>query len=134
MVVKGINRVQVILAILWVLFLGLDIWLSLSPGVRPPYEFEQSDKFYHMVMYFLLSFLPFVYSINITKATFISLVSLLIGIILECIQFFVPFREFSIMDICANELGVLLGIIVGIRMRRYLFGKGIIYVLSSSLF
>ena len=134
MVVKGINRVQMILAILWVLLLGMDIWLSLSPGVIPPYEFEQSDKFYHMGMYFVLALVPFVYSINITKATFLSLVSLMVGIILEFIQFFVPFREFSIMDICANELGILLGIIIGVRIRRYLFGKGKIYVLPSSLF
>ena len=134
MVVKRINRLQVILAILWVLLLVTDIWLSLSPGVRPPYEFEQSDKFYHMGMYFLLSLMPFVYSINITKAIFLSLGSLMVGIILEYIQFFVPVREFSIMDICANELGILLGIIIGVRIRRYLYGKGKIYVLSSSLF
>jgi len=134
MTVNGSNRVQMILAFLWMLLLGLDIWLSLSPGVTPPYKFEQSDKFYHTGMYFLLSLLPFVYSINITKATFLSLISLMVGIILECMQFFVPFREFSMMDICANELGILLGIIVGVRIRKYLFGKGIIYVLSSSLF
>ncbi|GAB6886549.1 hypothetical protein JCM13304A_00470 [Desulfothermus okinawensis JCM 13304] len=111
-----------------------DIWLSLWPTVTPPVEFNQCDKFYHMGMYFVLACFPFLFITKIDKAVFFALMSLILGIVLEGIQFYVPFREFSIMDIGANEIGILLGILLGEKVHNYLIEKGKSNVLPSSLF
>lgn len=60
------------------------------------------DKITHFLMYFLLSFfLQKEYSRN--DKTFIFAVSY--GILMEIIQFFIPYRSFEFFDILANSLG-----------------------------
>lgn len=76
----------------------------------------------------------FLFITKIDKAVFFALMSLILGIVLEGIQFYVPFREFSIMDIGANEIGILLGILLGEKVHNYLIEKGKSNVLPSSLF
>ncbi len=111
--VKDFKGYSLAFMLIWCLLLLADIWLSISPNVKQPVSFNQSDKFYHMLMYLILSSLPFLFSKRINRAVFFALSSMSLGIFLECIQFFVPFREFSLMDMVANEVGVLLGIVFG---------------------
>jgi VanZ family protein len=38
------------------------------------------------------------------------------GIIIECIQYFSPYRTYELFDILANELGVILGILISFKL------------------
>ena len=38
------------------------------------------------------------------------------GIIIECIQYFSPYRTYELLDILANELGVILGILISFKL------------------
>jgi VanZ family protein len=46
-----------------------------------------------------------------------ALSMIILGVLLEIGQYFIPGRTFSLMDIAANSLGVILGIILGHYLR-----------------
>ena len=62
----------------------------------------------HLIFFFYLSVLGFIFRNNQTK--FINSFSFLflISIILELLHFFIPNRAFELIDLFANSLGVLL--------------------------
>jgi VanZ family protein len=49
---------------------------------------------------------------------------ILLGILLETGQLYVPGRTFSVADISMNTLGVILGIICGNRLRLFFLTHG----------
>ena len=70
-----------------------------------------SDKFIHFSAYLLLSLLIFRASLTLTKASlFIGLI--LLGILIEALQYTSGLRNFEYMDIIANALGVLVGFLI----------------------
>ncbi len=107
-----------ILQLIWYFCVILDIWLSLSPKATAPIEFKSSDKVYHMLMYLILGAVPFLFSNNLRKVVLFVIFSLSLGITLECLQYFVPNREFSLLDILANEVGILLALLGGTILQR----------------
>jgi VanZ family protein len=80
-----------------------------------------ADKLVHFVLYGMTSVFLFRYSIN--KATpirtFYSSVALasMYGAAMEVLQYFLPYRSFSLGDIAANTLGAFSGCLL------YLKGK-----------
>ncbi len=73
---------------------------------------EETDKFVHIIMYFFVA-----YSFKNLKVKNYALISILYGILIEIIQFFIPYRSFSFGDIIANSIGV--GIfLVFIKMKK----------------
>ncbi|PCJ59184.1 MAG: hypothetical protein COA79_10810 [Planctomycetota bacterium] len=70
-------------------------------------SFQELDKINHAFAFFVLSFLLDHAFHN--KIKILNQVWLLIGfgILIECVQFFLPHREFSIADIFADLLGIL---------------------------
>jgi len=89
------------LKILSCLFLAIILFLS-SLYVNNTNLPEQSDKVAHFIMYIFCSasfyFLQFRYYI---------LFSISYGILMEIIQYFIPWRSFSIADIIANSIGAV---------------------------
>jgi VanZ family protein len=70
-----------------------------------------SDKFIHFSAYLLLSLLIFRASLTLTKASlFIGLI--LLGVLIEALQYTSGLRNFEYMDIIANALGVLVGFLI----------------------
>lgn len=77
------------------------------------------DKPIHFSMYALLTFvIALDYShclkrrLNCLNCIAIPLISTLFGFAMECIQYFLPYRSFSLWDMLANTLGAILGIII----------------------
>lgn len=81
---------------------------------------ELSDKTLHTVAYFFLSVVWAIYATlsfhKISKTKIILFTSVLIfiyGMIIEVIQEnFVPTRQADILDVLANTIGILLGILI----------------------
>ena len=75
-----------------------------------------SDKFIHFFAYLLLSLLIFRASLTFTKASlFIGLI--LLGVLIEALQYTSGLRNFEYMDIIANSLGILVGFLI-LRIRE----------------
>lgn len=104
--------------LLWLASTVVVICLSLSPGLELPYDFSNADKVYHMLAYLWLSALPF-FAFSKTERSFIGALSMIpLGIGLEFVQFYVPGRSFSVADMAANCLGVILGIWLARYIKR----------------
>lgn len=77
------------------------------------------DKPVHFFMYALLTFvIALDYSkfvkrrLSCMNCIAIPLIAALFGFLMECIQYFLPYRSFSLWDMLANMLGALLGIVI----------------------
>lgn len=71
-----------------------------------------SDKFYHGLAFFALSSLA---NISFPKSGFTLyqyLPLFLYGILIELVQYFLPYRSFSIADILADAMGIFLYYII----------------------
>ncbi|HOC58727.1 MAG TPA: VanZ family protein [Smithellaceae bacterium] len=98
--------------IIWCLSVGTVIYVSLLPQVELPVDFWNADKAYHLTAYAWLSALAMLsFSVRRT-ALFFSFSLIILGVLLEIGQLFIPGRSFSFLDIAANSLGVLAGIFV----------------------
>ena len=83
---------------------------ELLPGRSPLLawvaSFGFSDKIEHFPAYFLLAALP-VLGFEIRKGVLAALSMILLGVLLELAQKFIPGRTFDFADIAANTAGVL---------------------------
>lgn len=103
------------LRVLWGLSVVLVAVLSLLPKAAPVVDFPQSDKVAHCLAYAWLACLAA--SAWSGRAASVRVWAVLaLGIGLEFAQAFVPGRFFSLLDIGANALGVVLGWWLGMRM------------------
>jgi len=104
--------------ILWGVSIGAVVFLSLVPRVELPVDFWNADKLYHCAAYGWLALLPVIGFADRRTALYAALSAILLGILLEVGQYFVPGRMFSVPDILANMLGVILGIFLGRFIRK----------------
>ena len=101
----------------WIISVGTVSYLSVVPQVEFLFDFRWSDKLYHFLAYFWLSFLPFFGFVSAKKALAWALLMILLGIGLEFVQGFLPGRLFSIWDMVANSVGAGTGILCGMSIR-----------------
>ena len=104
------------------------IYLSLSPSMEIPYDFINADKIVHLLAYLWLSALPF-FAFPAPKTALagaLCMVPLSIG--LEFAQAYVPGRCFSVVDIAANCLGVLVGIWLGRSTKKIKFFREFLFL------
>jgi VanZ family protein len=75
------------------------------------------DKANHFIAFFtLFILLSFAYKLSLLKRV---LILVLFGIQIEIVQYFIPAREFSLLDIVADSIGVFIGFIflkIGVRV------------------
>ena len=80
------------------------------------------DKIVHFLLYFVCSFICF-FSYGIEKQEkrhlFVLILCIGYGILLEIIQYFIPYRSFSFLDIIANSLGDFFGLFSSKRINKY---------------
>ena len=63
---------------------------------------EESDKIVHFIMYFFCAGIFY-----FLKIKYYVLFAILYGFLIEIIQYFIPWRSFSLGDILANSLGAI---------------------------
>lgn len=121
------NKWSQVILFIWGISICTVIYYSLYPSVEFPYDFWNADKLYHCAAYCWLAFLPMAGLAIRRLALFAALSMIVLGILLEIGQYFIPSRSFSLLDIVANSLGVLLGILLGNyltkRFKNVDFGK-----------
>ena len=100
-------------------YITIIIVLSAQPGLKPPVNFINADKYYHVVEYGGLGVL-LVRAMRVTARArwplYASLMALSLGTAIgaadEIFQSFVPGRESSIFDVLADVSGLVLAQIV----------------------
>ncbi len=109
----------------WIASIAFVAYLSLNPRVEFPLDyFINIDKAYHSLAYLWLAAVPFFGFQRFKVALAGACLMLPMGIALEYAQGFVPGRLFSISDMIANAIGVILGVTLG----RYLKSR---FILNS---
>ena len=105
---------------LWFVSIFIVVFYSLIPRMEFPVDFWNADKLYHCAGYCWLAVLPMM-GITIRRTALLSAFSMIIlGVLLEIGQYYVPGRLFSFLDITSNTVGVFLGMIWGNYMRKQL--------------
>ena len=97
--------------------LAILLYYSIIPLIIPG-EPSFMDKVKHFFAYFLLSFLIFMSTKNMNIAIFIAGIY---GLLMEALQFTIPFRSFSLADILVNFLGAGLILILKIKLPKFIF-------------
>lgn len=87
-----------------------------------PWDFSGGDKLAHLVAYSLLSFL-IMYALKENlgkkKGVWVLIASIMYGVALECMQYvFFTGRHFEFLDIMANIIGCILGILVFNKLNK----------------
>ena len=85
------------------------------------HTFEASDKVLHAGSYFALSLIFMWHAATRSRTVVIAwlIIAMAHGIGTEIVQRFVPYRTFDLADIAADACGVVLGALVGLRLRRF---------------
>jgi hypothetical protein len=88
-----------------------------------------NDKIYHTLSYLLMIFLWFKYknkSIQNKLKFLIASLILTFGIIIEVMQLVLTnYRSFDLLDILANALGIMCGLILFLPIEKYFINKNI---------
>ncbi len=111
-------RIILVIKVLFVgAFLGVTV-LSVLP--TPEVDGLESDKLNHLIAYTVLTLL-LVLSLpgdrRLPRGFWIALLSLLLyGVVMEVVQHYIG-RQFDLMDMVANAVGVLLGAGAGLLAR-----------------
>jgi len=116
-------RIRQSILLLWVASVAMVVYLSLSPKIEFPYDFNHADKVCHTLTYLWLSALPF-FAFLKPKAALVGTLSMIpLGIGLELAQHCVPGRSLSLADMAANCLGVVVGIWLARTAKRLHFSR-----------
>jgi VanZ family protein len=102
-------------AVFWMV---LIFALSSMPGsALPKLPFCGFDKIVHIVEYAVLGFL-LAKAIN-KKIVMVVLIGIVYSLSDELHQIFVPFREFSLMDLLSDAIGVCTGVVCLLLLKKY---------------
>ena len=102
------NRYLIAWKLLFWFILALLLYLTLTPTPPKPISFNQIDKLYHFSAFAGFTFV-FTIAFRQIKSGYILLLSIILGIVIEVIQYYIPNRGFSIADMIADLIGVLAG-------------------------
>lgn len=98
-----------------ILWMAVIFALSSIPGSRLPKQpFPYFTELAHVAEYSILGILW--YRVLKSKIFLILGISMLYAVSDEIHQLFVPFRQFSILDMAADTAGICIGVIVGMRL------------------
>lgn len=106
------NRKRIFQGLFWLWFTAVWV-LSMIPLSVP--DVPSGDKVGHFVSYGLLAWLAGNLEPNRLR---VWLGASLMGVVVECVQYLLPWRSFELLDMLANSTGALLGIFLLILIRR----------------
>ena len=99
---------------------------AINIGVLPKTDVPSADKIVHTIMYFSITGMLMLnqtsyFRNQITKVQlyFAFLFSVGFGILMEIIQYFLPWRSGSIYDLIANTFGTIIAIIIMLIVSHY---------------
>jgi VanZ family protein len=104
-----------VMLFLWVVLVGISSLIRIPRGGP-----EGSDKLAHLVVYFLTAGLYFFAFRDGRFGRPIPAFLVVFGYsgLLEWLQYYLPWRSFSLGDLAANLGGVILGIALSVRLGR----------------
>lgn len=92
----------------------IAMWVLSLMHLQLP-EVPSGDKWGHFISYGLLAWLACHVG---WKKPQVWLFASLMGVIVECVQYFVPWRSFELLDMLANSSGALLGVLLALLTQR----------------
>jgi VanZ family protein len=107
----------IITIIIWLLLLLLIVAGSLSPNISTPEKYHL-DKIIHFGAYMLLTFIAYFSSKNRRTLITAVVILIMIGGGIEIIQTFIPERSGTIGDFAADILGVIVGGIFALKIKK----------------
>lgn len=116
-----INKWPPIILLFWGVSICIVTGYSLIPKIDFPVDFWNADKLYHLAAYGWLAVLPMTGFAVRRTAVLAALSMIILGVLLETAQYYIPGRLFSFLDIISNTAGVFLGIILGNYLRKQLY-------------
>lgn len=100
----------------WIIFICMLV-LTLSPRLpQVASSIPHMDKLFHFIAFSGFSFV-FSIAFNKVKITKVIFISISIGVGIEIAQHFIPNRGFSYLDMLADGLGVLNGILIAKQIK-----------------
>ena len=104
----------------WALLLITMIITSIVPGngIFPP-ETKHLDKIFHFIANFVATVLPLIFIANRQIAVCLAALMPVLGFGLEYLQRGIDGRTFSPEDLIANNVGVIVGVVIGCSYRIY---------------
>ena len=103
------------------LYALLISWLSLSSGIENELWFPHQDKLMHFAAYLFFTLLCLPQMTSRLSVTVIVAGIFLFAAAMEIGQHFIPNRTLSGLDMLANSLGLGLGVLISLRLRRQPF-------------
>lgn len=104
-----------------ILWFGFILIGSVIPASGPKTDLPV-DKIVHFVLYGMTSiflFRHFIKKATVTRAFYLSVaIASMYGAAMEVLQYFLPYRSFSIGDMAANALGAFTGCAVYMKGKR----------------
>ena len=96
----------------------LILFFSFFPFEAPTVEIPFIDKIIHFFIYAILAFIV-LNTLALEERSYCRILSFSyaigLGIIIECIQYFLPYRGFEGGDLLSNFLGSLTGILLRVK-------------------
>ena len=96
------------------LWIGLVIFLSLSPVPPQPTRLDHGDKLAHFLAYSWLMLWFCQLYVGSARRWALALGFIALGVSLEFLQTFTPTRSYDLLDMLANSAGVLFGALLAI--------------------
>jgi len=111
------------LLVIWLVGVAMLITGLLIPGAsltKPDVGFG-IDKVFRLFAFALLSFYPVAYFFSIKRGLIMASFMAPLGFFLEVVQKYIPGRDFSPTDMIANNIGVILGIVLAVIIRTFFY-------------
>jgi VanZ family protein len=107
----------------YIIYVLIITYLSLTPiEHKIPVKIWDWDKASHFIAYLLLAI--FVRKVHIRFSYLTCVITCFsYSFAIECIQYFIPNRQFDVLDMLANLLGMVLGVIIYYLIREKFFNK-----------
>ena len=105
----------------YVIYVFIITYLSLTP-IEHKGPVVIWDKAAHFTAYLLLAM--FVRKVHIRFSYLTCVITCFsYSFVIECIQYFIPNRQFELLDMLANLLGAILGVVIYYLIIEKCFGK-----------
>jgi VanZ family protein len=107
----------------YVFYVLIITYFSLTPiEHKIPENIWDWDKASHFTAYLLLAM--FVKKVHVRFSYLTCVITCFsYSFAIECIQYFIPNRQFDVLDMLANLLGMVLGVIIYYLIREKFFNK-----------
>lgn len=101
----------------WITATSIALIFALKPQALQ-LGFEGSDKLLHLLAFMCLTFIPVMACKTMRSILLCAMCVMTIGIGIEMAQTYIPSRQAEFMDIVFNTLGVSVGIVMAMTLKR----------------